>query len=201
MLIKNWKKEIWTLPNLLSLFRLLLIPTYIFIYLNANHSSDYWIAAGILTVSCITDLVDGKIARRFNMTSTLGKILDPLADKATQLTLFLCLVIQHKLLWHLVGIFIVKEGFQIIAGGIHWCKGKILKGALISGKICTAVLFVSLIILVVFPGINTMTANLIILVDSIFMMVSFINYLLAYFNEGDYFQLIESQKSKDHGAE
>ena len=80
MIIKDWKKEVFTIPNLLSLFRLLLIPVYVVIYLNADSLADYYIAAAILAVSCLTDLVDGKIARHFHMISTLGKFLDPLAD-------------------------------------------------------------------------------------------------------------------------
>ena len=75
MIIKNWKKEIWTIPNLLSLFRLVLIPVYITIYVNAKDNADYYIAAGILAVSCLTDLIDGKIARHFDMISTVGKFL------------------------------------------------------------------------------------------------------------------------------
>ena len=76
MFITNWKKEILTIPNLLSLFRLLLIPVYMSIYWKEN----YYLAAAILVVSCLTDAVDGWIARRFNMISNLGKLLDPVAD-------------------------------------------------------------------------------------------------------------------------
>ena len=131
MFVKDWKKEILTIPNLLSLFRLVLIPVYVLIYLNAKEDTDYYIAAGILAVSCLTDLIDGKIARHFNMISTVGKILDPLADKATQFTLILCLSMKHNILWYLVALFVVKEGFQLIAGSINLHKGKMLKGALI----------------------------------------------------------------------
>ena len=145
MFIKDWKKEIFTIPNMLSLFRLVLIPIYVAIYLNAENAADYYIAAGILAVSCLTDLIDGKIARHFNMISSLGKFLDPLADKATQFTLIMCLVVKYSVLWYLVGIFVIKESFQLIAGGIILRKGKMLKGALYSGKICTTILFVSLI--------------------------------------------------------
>ena len=87
MQMKNLKKEIFTIPNLLSLFRLVLIPVYVVIYLNARAPEDYFLAGGILAVSCLTDLVDGKIARHFNMISTVGKVLDPVADKSTQFTL------------------------------------------------------------------------------------------------------------------
>ena len=76
MFVKDWKKDIFTIPNLLSLFRLLLIPVYVAIYLNAKETTDYILAAGILTVSCLTDMIDGKVARHFNMITSLGKILD-----------------------------------------------------------------------------------------------------------------------------
>ena len=152
MQIKNWKKDIFTIPNLLSLFRLVLIPVYVVIYLRATEMADYFIAAGILAVSCLTDAIDGKIARHFNMISTVGKILDPLADKATQFTLILCLAIRQNVLWVLVCLFFVKESFQLIAGIIAFRHGKMLTGAHISGKICTTVLFISLIVLVMIPS-------------------------------------------------
>ena len=81
--MRNWKKEILSIPNILSLFRLLLIPVYTVLFLRAERPVDYWWAAGILAVSTLTDMVDGKIARRFHMVTNLGKILDPVADKAT----------------------------------------------------------------------------------------------------------------------
>ena len=111
MFIKDWKKDICSIPNLLSLLRLILIPVYITIYLNARESADYYLAAGILAVSCLTDMIDGKIARRFNMISTAGKILDPLADKLTQFSLILCLASAYPILWYLVALFFVKELF------------------------------------------------------------------------------------------
>ena len=59
MFIKDWKKEILTIPNLLSLFRLVLIPVYVYIYLNAQKDSEYLLAGIIMALSCITDMVDG----------------------------------------------------------------------------------------------------------------------------------------------
>lgn len=182
-MIKDWKKEIWTIPNLLSLFRLVLIPVYITIYLNATQDVHYCIAAGILAVSCLTDMIDGKIARHFNMISTVGKILDPVADKATQFTLILCLAIKHPVLWYLVALFVVKEGFQLIAGFLSLRKGQMLPGALFAGKICTTVLFISLIILVLFPNLEEGVIHVIALIDSVFMIVSLISYVLAYFGK------------------
>ena len=181
MFIQNWKKEIWTIPNFLSFFRLFLIPVYIFIYLNAQSNSDYYLAAGILAVSCLTDMIDGKIARRFHMISAFGKILDPFADKATQFTLIICLAVKYHILWYLVALFTIKEGFQLIAGGINLKKGKMLDGALLSGKICTVVLFVSLIFLVMIPDLNVTAVTVIVLTDMTFMLISFGNYLFTYF--------------------
>ena len=183
MFIKDWKKEILTIPNLLSLFRLLLIPVYIVIYLNATENWHYYISALILALSCITDFIDGRIARRYNMVSTLGKILDPVADKATQLALILCLGLRYTALRYLILLFILKEGFQTVAGAINLRKGKMLDGALLSGKVCTTVLFTSLILMVLIPTLSEGIVNLLVCIDFVFMLIAFGDYIMAYFGE------------------
>lgn len=181
MFIKDWKKEVFTIPNLLSMFRLILIPVYIVIYLNASELWEYVLAAMILSVSCLTDMIDGKIARHCNMISTVGIILDPIADKATQFALMLCLAIRHPILWFLLALFVIKELFQGIVGLIHLRQGKMLPGALLAGKVCTAVLFLSLILLVLFPDMPAQYVNLLAAIDLVVMLVSLVNYVLAYF--------------------
>ena len=188
MLFKDWKKEILTIPNMLSLFRLVLIPIYIAIYLNAQSNSDYILAAAILAVSCLTDLIDGKIARHFNMISNLGKLLDPVADKATQFTSTVCLSIRYNILWYLMGLFVLKEGFQLIAGGLRLRKGRMLKGAQLTGKICTTILFISLILMVMIPNLGNQTVNILALIDACFMIVAFIDYIIVYFRKDSKFQ-------------
>ena len=190
MFIKNWKREIFTIPNLLSLFRLALIPVYVSIYLKAADAADYYLAAAILAVSCLTDLIDGKIARHFNMISTLGKILDPLADKLTQFTLIICLAVKYPVLKYLIYLFVLKESFQLIAGCLNLRKGKMLKGALLTGKICTTILFISLIILVMFPEIPGKTVSVITIVDALFMLLAFADYVTSYFRRDSDFQSI-----------
>lgn len=180
MFKKDWKKDIFTIPNVLSLFRLALIPVYVVIYLNAEEAREYYLSAAILAVSCLTDLIDGQIARRFNMMTTLGKFLDPVADKATQFTLIVCLAVRYPVLLYLVGLFVVKEGFQLIAGAFKWRKGKILNRALLAGKICTTVLFVSLILMVMLPTLSEQTVTIITIIDAVFMIISFVHYILAY---------------------
>ena len=182
-IIKDWKREFFTIPNLLSLFRIALVPVYITIYLNAAHVRDYYLAGGILAVSCLTDMVDGMIARHFNMISTVGKVLDPMADKVTQLALTICLSIRYPVLLYVLVLFLAKEIFQVIAALINLRRGKMLPGSLWAGKICTTVLFVSLILLVLFPGVSPSVVTAIALIDFIALLIAFISYILAFFGK------------------
>ena len=137
----------------------------------------------ILAVSCLTDLVDGKIARKFNMISTLGKFLDPLADKATQGSMILCLAVHHPALWALLALFVVKEGFQLIAMVLTLRKGMALDGALMAGKVSTTILFVTLIIMVLIPGLSTAAANALTAVCFVALAVAFVQYIRAYYGK------------------
>ena len=197
MFIKDWKKDLFTIPNMLSLFRLLLIPVYIVIYLNADTDVDYYIAGGILAVSCLTDMIDGQIARHFNMISTIGKILDPFADKVTQFSLIVCLAVEYPILIPLMVLFFVKEVFQLVAGLLTLRKGQMLTGALISGKISTTILFISLIVLVMFPKMDSTYVNLIMVVDGIFLLIAFIHYAITYFTHSAMIQQLEKNEHED----
>ena len=195
MIIKNWKKEILTIPNLLSFFRLILIPVYMVIYINAQQTRDYILAGSILAVSCLTDMVDGKIARKFNMITTFGKFLDPLADKITQFTLIICLALRYPILWAISILFCVKELFQLIAGILAANRGYILKGALITGKVCTTVLFVSLVTLVLFPNISDIAVSIIALTDGAFLLIAFADYFRTYAEKSSHFQPLDDTPS------
>ena len=198
MFIKDWKKDLFTIPNMLSLFRLLLIPVYIVIYLNAQNDVDYYIAGSILAVSCLTDMIDGQIARHFNMISTIGKILDPFADKVTQFSLIVCLAIEYPILIPLMILFFIKEVFQLVAGLLTLRKGQMLTGALITGKISTAVLFVSLIVLVMFPAIGPVAVNIIMVVDGVLLLISFLHYAFTYFTHGKMIQELEPADKEEN---
>ena len=183
MFIKNWKKDIFTIPNLLSLFRLVLIPVYATVYLNATQNYQFILAGFILAVSCLTDMIDGKIARKYGMITTLGKVLDPLADKLTQLTLTICLSMKYPVLYPVLGLFIMKELFQLVIGVVFLRKGKMLPGALLAGKVCTTVLFISLIALVLLPDIDPAAVTVIAVIDALFLAASFMSYAMAYFGK------------------
>jgi len=195
MLIRDWKKEIFTIPNLLSFFRLILIPVYMTIYLKAEEISDYITAGIILAFSCLTDMVDGKIARKFNMITTFGKFLDPLADKLTQFSLLLSLAIRYPVLWAVFILFVLKESFQLFAGILAAKHGYILKGALFSGKICTTVLFLSFVVMVFFPEIDSAVIDAIAMIDGVFLMVAFADYFITYLGKKSRFQPLDDSPS------
>ena len=93
------KDQILTIPNLLSVIRLLLIPVIIWLYCIKK---KYALAVGVIVLSGITDVADGIIARTCHMVSDFGKILDPIADKLTQGAIILCLTVQYPLMWVLI---------------------------------------------------------------------------------------------------
>ena len=178
---RSWKEELLTIPNCLSIFRLLLIPVYIRMYLNASISLDYYLAGTVLGVSCLTDLADGKIAREYHMESKAGKLLDPLADKMTQLALLLSLLKDHRILYPILILFLIKESFQFGCMVVFARKGKILTGALFSGKLCTTVLFGSFLLLVLFPQLHPSWVLFLVLLDAGFLISAFCSYAGAYF--------------------
>lgn len=193
MFIKNWKRDFFTIPNILSLFRLLLIPVYAGLYLNATEKYQYILAGTILTISCLTDMIDGKIARKYNMITALGKILDPLADKLTQFALTICLSMKYPVLYPVLSLFVIKELFQLVLGIVFLRRGKMLPGALMAGKVCTTVLFVSLILLVFIPDMSHGAVTSIAAVDTVFLMISFVSYALAYLGANAKVQDMDSE--------
>lgn len=170
------KKELFSIPNLMSYFRILLIPVFCWLYITAESDRDYLMAALVVLISSLTDLFDGKIARRFNMITQWGKILDPVADKLSHAALAICLATRYPLMWVLILLMAVKEGFMGIMGLIFLKKGKMLDGAMWFGKVCTTVLFVGLMILFLFLHLPLAAANGII----IFMMAVMIITLFLY---------------------
>lgn len=176
----NWKKEVLTVPNLLSLSRLFLIPVCLQLYLRAATPDAYLLAAVILGISCLTDALDGMIARRFNMTSNLGKVLDPLADKATQLILTGFLAVRYPVLIPLFALLVMKELIQLMAVTAELRQGKPIPGALPAGKVSTAVLFASLIFLVMYPNVPDRLIRIISLLNGCLLNIALVGYIFAY---------------------
>lgn len=171
------RKEIFSIPNLMGYFRILLIPLFSWLYCSADSVGDYYAAAAVVGVSGLTDMFDGKIARRFHMITELGKFIDPLADKLTQAALLICLAIRYPLMRAVLALFIIKEGFMLVMGGLLLPKGRKLDGAMWFGKVCTAVLYAALFLLLLLPGIGEGAANALIAVCGAFLLFSFLMYI------------------------
>ena len=112
------RDQILTIPNLLSVIRLLMIPVIVWLYCEKQ---DYVAAAAMIILSGLTDIADGIIARKFNLVSDLGKILDPVADKLTQAALIICLIDKFEWMRWLFILFAIKEIVMGISGMIVYC--------------------------------------------------------------------------------
>lgn len=173
------RKEIWSIPNVLCYIRILLLPFFAATYIQAEGTWEYYGAATILVVSGVTDFLDGFIARKYNMVTELGKIVDPIADKLTQATAALCLAIRYELMWILFLVFAIKEITTGLVSLAKYRKGYKLDGALWFGKVATTVFYVVTVALVGLPMLPIMTANLLIIIAIGFMIFAFIRYIPA----------------------
>ena len=185
------KKEIFTIPNLLSVFRIILIPVYAVLYMKAQVMKDYIMSAVVFIVSALTDMVDGMIARKFNMRSRIGIMLDPFADKLTQGVVILCLTLRNLAILPLLVLFILKEGFMFVMACRLLHSGKMLDGALMTGKVCTTVLFISMAVLVVFKNIPIGGIYAIVGICSVFMIISLVSYAKTFFTASEHIRDIE----------
>ena len=124
--------------------------------------------------------LDGFIARKFNMITNLGKIVDPVADKLTQAAIVFSLSLRFQWLIPVVVLFVIKEGVMGIMGVILLKKGKMLNGAKWFGKVSTAVLYVVMFILILAPNIQEQIANMLIVLSGFLLLMSFILYIPVY---------------------
>ena len=107
------------LPNKLTMFRVILIPFFVVFLLVGITLYDKWIALAIFIVASLTDLLDGKIARKYNLVTNFGKFMDPLADKLLVCSALICLIELGTIPAWMVIVIIAREfiisGFRLIA--------------------------------------------------------------------------------------
>ncbi len=175
------KKELLYIPNILSYVRILLIPLFVYLYMRAETTLEYFYAALALGVSSLSDLLDGKIARKFNMISELGIALDPIADKLTHIAVAACLCKCHTIFLIPVCILICKETYMGIMN-IYKIKTKKKKlgGAELFGKVSTAIVFCAMILLVLFPSMPDIIVYILTAICSVSLMVSWIGYFFVF---------------------
>lgn len=172
-----------TIPNILSVFRILLIPLFIITFFDGGEAG-YVYAAGILILSGATDFLDGVIARKYHQISDLGKILDPLADKVTQVAVGLSLCISYSNPWliTMMVLIIIKEFLMMIAAIILYRKNIKVQGSRWFGKVATFVFYAAVVAFVLFPSVLSGTPmNIICIVISATMIYALIRYIFEFF--------------------
>lgn len=141
-------------PNILTIIRFFLIPIIISYLLEGNY-----IAAFIfLTISGLTDVLDGFIARKFNFITNFGKLIDPLADKATQISVLTVLTIQNVIPSWILIIVIVKE-FALIAGASFLYGKEFVVSSKWYGKLSTVLFYVAIVSSFFISQFNTTLLN------------------------------------------
>ncbi len=152
--MKELFKGCLTIPNLLSVIRILLVPGFVYFFVNDNR-----IAAIIfLALSGFSDFLDGKIARKFNQISAMGKLLDPLADKLTQLAIAVVLFWQFnsssveslRIFSYVFLAFLGKEMLMLLMSVVMLSLGLRPCAAEIYGKIATFTFYVVMIVIICF---------------------------------------------------
>lgn len=169
----NTQNKILTIPNMLSFFRLCLIPVIMWLYCVEE---NYLWAGIILIVSGITDTVDGFVARHFHMTSDLGKVLDPVADKLTQAAMLFCLLTRFPLMILPLGIMVLKEFFMGVTGLMVIQKTGKVFGADWHGKVTTWLLYAMKILHVFWYNIPAALSRVLIAACVVMMLISLVLY-------------------------
>ena len=133
------KKE--NIPNILTIIRFILIP---FIYMSVL-TEHFLTALIIFTISAITDILDGYIARKYNYITDIGKLIDPLADKLTQIALLLSLAILKILPWWIFIIVFVKELVLVISASVLYSKKDVVVYSKWYGKLATTLFYLAIV--------------------------------------------------------
>ena len=167
------RSKILTIPNMLSFFRLCLIPVFMWLY--CVEKNYIWTGI-ILIVSGLTDTVDGFVARHFNMVSDLGKILDPIADKMTQGSHAVLPAHPVSLMILPLGLMVLKEFFMGVTGLLVIQKTRKVFGAEWHGKVSTWLLYIMMILHVFWFNIPDTVSKVLIGVCVVMMAISLVLY-------------------------
>ena len=173
----KYQKKIITIPNILSLVRLCLVPVIVWLFLK-----EYYVHTGIIMIiSCATDIIDGTIARKFNMISDVGKVLDPIADKTTQLVIMILLCFRFPLMIVPIIFTAIKESFMAISGYVVVKKCGIVLGANWHGKAATTVVASVMLLHLFWYDINLTVSAVLIFASAAMILLSLILYAVRNF--------------------
>ena len=174
-------KEYFTIPNLMGYFRILLVPVFLVFFVKSEHTPGlnvfYWLMLATIAVSGLTDFFDGRVARKFDMVTDWGKMLDPIADKITIGAIIVALAYKYPIVIAMVALYIVKEGYMSIVGMILLKKGQKIEGAMWYGKVCTFMTYVILIALLVVKEMPKTWVDILVFANMAVMLFTFIMYI------------------------
>ena len=139
MTIKN-------VPNILSIFRLLLVPVIVCLFLTHRIVP----AVCVFVFAGLTDVADGYIARRYQCTSVLGRVLDPLADKTVQLSALICLWHESLIPWWMPAVYLLKEILTVLGAVFIFRKNKHVVSSNVFGKAATVIVFAAVTVIALF---------------------------------------------------
>ncbi|MCL2080155.1 MAG: CDP-alcohol phosphatidyltransferase family protein [Oscillospiraceae bacterium] len=168
------------LPNILSVFRICLVPAFIVAYI--LDTGEMKVSAIIIyAIACFSDFLDGYLARRLRAQSKLGKLLDPLGDKLITFAVLICITISRPMLLWAVCVFFIKEILMGIGGLVIHKKAKTeLPPANILGKISTVLFFLVCASLLIFVNLPDVIVMIMISGAIGFTLIALLGYVLTY---------------------
>lgn len=143
-------------PNALTVLRFLLIPIIVIVCVQGQ----YILAIAVLSISGLTDILDGTIARKYNYITDFGKLMDPLADKATQISLLTTLFIKGAIPIWILAIVVLKE-FCMVSGASFLYGKELVVSSKWYGKLATVLFYVAMVISLFLEQIGNTTNNII----------------------------------------
>lgn len=164
------------LPNMLTIFRLILIPVFIFMFFSSS-SNNLMYSICIFLLAGLTDFLDGYIARKYKLITKAGVVLDPLADKLMLIAVLACLVIGAYIPIAVLLIITVKEVFMILCGILMYKKGTVIPSN-IFGKAATILFYISIFIL----AFNESAGVYLLYISVAVALTALINYSIIYSN-------------------
>jgi len=167
------------LPNILTLFRILLIPVFIFLFFSdLNNNLTY--AFVVFFIAGVTDVLDGYIARKYDMITDLGKVLDPLADKLMLMTVLFCLASTELIPVWVLTLIIIKELIMVYGGiRLYFSKEQVIIPSNKYGKLATVCFYFA--ICLVLLQIEGFFATVILYLAVAMALYAFFNYVLIAF--------------------
>ena len=169
------RDKIFTIPNALSFFRICLIPLIVWLYALRR---NYLLTGITVIISGLTDVVDGYVARKYNATSDLGKVLDPLADKSTQAVVMILMAIRYPFMALPISVGIAKELFMAISGYMVIRRREVVLGAGWHGKLATFTITATMVIHLLWYNIDNVVSTSLILLSTVMIIMSLILYAM-----------------------